>query len=281
MGSFIKQRSPVDGETVLGLEKHGYVMFPDAETEVEIPYVNNQFKLGLTKKEQKEFEDYFGYDFESEEGKEFLGNYRIKISHTVNPFDETNMERKFVAKILRANDGLGLVDINSTQDVTRYPFVLVDEEQEMELKTNRNITRNEAITQLQNLKNLNPKKLVRISKYLFDLNVEVTENQAYNQVNDYIMGTFENARLFLTSLSLDEEWLDTYVTVKDARNTGIIRKGEDQVYVNHANGAKLGRTLEEVTKFLNNPDNADILGTGGKNDTPYSIKYQLKHKLTN
>lgn len=291
MGNLIKQRAPVEGETLMGLEQFGYVMFPYAKTEFEIPYVNGKFKLGnqdtkekgvtkfgLTQKQQEEFEHFFGVQFDSEEGKEFLDKYRIVIDHQTNPFDEANIEHKFIGSVLKANDGLGLVDINTEQDVTRYPFVLIDEETELEQKVNRNITRNEAIGQLQTLR-LDGKKMIRIAKYLFDLNLDINETQAYAQLNDFIMAKFQNAEVFVTALTLDDEWIDTYVAVKDARHSGIIRRQEDGIYINNANQVKLGRTLEEITKFLNNPDNQDILGTGGKNDPPYSIKAQLKHKL--
>lgn len=286
MGSYIKQRQPVEGESIMGLERFGYVMFPDSKTEIEIPFVNNKFRLGsdpttkfgLTPKQQEEYEHYFGVQFDSPEGKDFLANYRIEISHLVNPFDEAKIEHRFMASILKANDGMGLVDTGTNQDNTLYPFVLVDEEKEVEQKVNRNNTRNEAISELQKLKK-DGKKMIKIAKYLFNLNLTITEDQAYIQLNDFILNSFKDSEEFLKVLNVDLEWLDTTVAVKDAMNCGIIRKGDDQVYINFANQAKLGRTIEEVTKFLNNPDNQDILGTGGKNDAPYSIKAQLKNKI--
>lgn len=287
MGNYIKQRSPNPGESIMGLEKQGYVMFPDSKTVFEIPYVNNRFKLGsdpttkfgLTEKQQEKFETHFGVQFDSQEGKEFLSDFKIEISHLATPFDENNIEHEFVATILKANDGLGLVNVGTSQDNTFYPFVLIDEAQEIGEKVNRNVTRNEAVSQLQELKK-NGKKMIKIAKYLFNLNLTITEEQAYLQLNDYIYETFKNAEHFVQVLTTDEEWLDTSVTVKDAMNVGIIRKGDDQVYVNFANGTKLGRTIEEITRFLNNPDNQDMLGTGGNKDQPYSIKAQLKNKIT-
>lgn len=289
MGSFIKQRTPAEGEEIMGLEKFGYVMFPDSTTTFEIPYVNGRHKLGnysgkdatqfgLTKNQQQEFEQFFGVQFDSEDGKKFLNEYQISISHLTNPFAEDDMKQKFEMQILRSNDGLGLVDVNTTQDVTRYPFVLVDEEQEVEVETNRNVTRNEAIVKLEDLRK-DKKKIVRIAKYIFNLNLEITPEQAYNQLNKYIFDKFQNCGTFSKALSLDDDWIDTYVTVKDGINSGVIRRQEDGWYTNHANGEKLGKTVEEITKYLNHPDNLGTLGTGGKNDAPYSIKAQIKHKL--
>lgn len=286
MGSYIKQRSPNPGEQIMGLQEFGYVVFPDSKTEFEIPFVNNRFKLGsdpttkfgLTKKQQEKFENHFGVSFDSDEGKEFLSNYKIEINHLATPVDTGNIEHEFMASILKANDGLGLVNIGTTQDNTLYPFVLVDEQQEVAEKVSRNVTRNEAVSKLQELRK-NGKKMIKIAKYLFNLNLTITEEQAYLQLNDFIYNSFKDSERFIDVLDTDEEWLDTTVTVKDAINAGIIRKGEDQVYINFANQAKLGRTVEEVTKFLNNPDNQDMLGTGGTKDQPYSIKYQLKQKI--
>lgn len=288
MGSYIKQRTPVEGEEIMGLEKFGYVMFPDSTTTIEIPYVNGRHKLGnysgkdatkfgLTQKQQQEFEEFFGIQFESPEGLKFLSEYQISISHLTNPFDEADTKQRFEMNILKANDGMGLIDVNTTQDITRYPFVLVDEVQEMEVKTNRNVVRNQALVKLEKLSE-DKKKIVRVAKYLFN-SLDITPEQAYNQLNDFIMAKFENADKFTHALSLNDEWLDTYITVKDAIHSGIIRRQEDGWYVNNANQEKLGKTVEEITKYLEHPDNITTLGSGSKNDQPYSIKAQLKHKL--
>jgi len=93
------------------------------------------------------------------------------------------------------------------------------------------------------------------------------------------MDKFQNCETFNQALTLDDEWIDTFVTTKDAIHSGIIRRQEDGWYINNANQEKLGKTVEEITKYLNHPDNLGTLGTGGKNDQPYSIKAQLKHKL--
>lgn len=289
MGSYIKQRTPQEGEEIMGLERFGYVMFPDSTTTLEIPYMNGRHKLGnysgkdatkfgLTSKQQTEFEDYFGVKFDTPEGFKFLNEYQISISHLTNPFDENDIKQKFEMTVMKANDGMGLVDVNTTQDVTRYPFVLVDEQQEIEVKTNRNVTRNEAIVKLEKL-NEDKKKIVRVAKYIFNLNLDITPVQAYNQLNDFIFDKFQNCDTFNQALGLDDEWVDTFVTVKDAIHSGIIRRQEDGWYVNNANTEKLGKTVEEITRYLNHPDNAGTLGTGGTKDAPYSIKAQLKHKL--
>ncbi len=287
MGAFIKQRNPEQGEEVMGLEKTGFVLYPDAETEVEIPYVNNKFKLGnsqetkfgLTKKKQELFENHFGVTFDSPEGKEFLGNYRIVIKHLTTPIDRLKVEHDFNMSILEANGGLGLVHLGKEDDTRRYPFVLVDEETELEDKVTRKMTRNAAITELNNLQVKNKTKMVNIAKYLFNLNSDFNDIVAYDRLDEYIMGSAKNCEIFLQTLKLDNEWVDTTVLVKDCMSYGFIRKGEDQYYTNHASGVKLGRTIEEIVKFLNDPNNQDQLGIGKNTDQPYSLRTQLKQKI--
>lgn len=289
--TFIKQRNPNPGEQIMGLENFNFVLFPDSETTIEIPYINNRFKLGsstdpkhkfgLAPKVQEEFENFFGVKFDSEEGQKFLEDWRIKISHLSTPIDMKDMEHKFNYTILTANDGLGLVNIGQKDDTKYFPFVLVDEEQELEQKVSRKVTRNEALSVLREMQLKNKSRLIKIAKYLFNLNLELNEMQAYDKLDSYIMENYANGEQFLKVVNLDEEWIDTMVVVKDAMTLQIIRRSEDGVYVNFANNCKLGRTLEEVVRYLNNPENQDQLGTGGKNDQPYSIRYQIKNKLQN
>jgi hypothetical protein len=287
MGSFIRQREPNPGEDIMGLQNHGYVLYPDAQTELEIPYVNNRFRLGksketkwgLTNAQLKEFETYFGVEFDSESGHKFLEDWRIQLDHLANPVDMGNMRHKFSQTILVGNDGMGLVNLGDDEGAKLFPFVLVDEQKEIEGKVSRKVTKNNAIRELSDLEIKDKKLMVKVAKYLFNLNLDLTEIQAYDKLDDFINQSTTNAEQFLKALKTDKEWMDTTVLVKDAMNAQIIRRGEDQVYVNFANQQRLGRNMEEVVKYLNNPDNQDQLGTGGKNDQPYSIQAQLKQLI--
>lgn len=287
MESFIRQRSPNPGEEVMGLQNFGYVLFPDSETELEIPYVNRRFKLGsenntkfgLTPEQQQKFENHFGVEFDSEQGMEFLNGHKIKISHLTNPIDFKNIEHEFNMSILKANGGMGLVNFGDDEEARRYPFTLVNKERELEDTYSRKKTRNTAVAELNNLEVKNKKRMVKVTKYIFDLNADYNEQEAYNKLDEFISGSNKNCEIFLQTLKLDEEWVDTMVLVKDCINYGFIRKAEDQNFVNFASGVKLGRTLEEITKFLMNPQNQDQIGTGGKNDQPYSLMTQLKNKI--
>lgn len=287
MGSFIRQREPNPGEDIMGLQNHGYVLYPDAQTELEIPYVNNRFRLGksketkwgLTNAQLKEFENYFGVDFETESGQKFLEDWRITLDHLANPVDMGNMQHKFSQTILIGNDGMGLVNLGDDEGAKLFPFVLVDEQKEIEGKVSRKVTKNNALRELSDLEIKDKKLMIKVAKYLFNLNLDLTAIQAYDKLDDFINQSTSNAEQFLKALKIDKEWMDTTVLVKDAMNAQIIRRGEDQVYVNFANQQRLGRNMEEVVKYLNNPDNQDQLGSGGKNDHPYSIQAQLKQLI--
>ena len=96
----------------MGLQNHGYVLYPDAQTELEIPYVNNRFRLGKSKEtngdllnaQLKEFRDLLWSRFETESGQKFLEDWRITLDHLANPVDMGNMQHKFSQTILIGND---------------------------------------------------------------------------------------------------------------------------------------------------------------------------------
>ena len=46
MSVLIRQRDPQPNEFLMGLESHGYVMFPGCDTEFDIPILNNKYNLG-------------------------------------------------------------------------------------------------------------------------------------------------------------------------------------------------------------------------------------------
>lgn len=278
MTTLIKQRNPNPGESLMGLEKLDYVLFPECDTSLEIPQIRGKFNLGLTEDQQKTFEDYFGVKFETDEGKKWLSEYVINLRHDVNPRDHNKMEHLFDLAVLKANGGMGIVQFNDNEDeIGRFPFVATDQEKELDQKVNKKQLRNRGIEALENL-STNKTNLVKITKYIFDTgNTDLDFNLAYDKLDDYINGG-QSAK-FLAVLKLDPDYIDTVVTVKDAMGHGIIRLSADQWYVNYSNGTKLGRNLEEIIKYLNNPQNQDQLGTGSKDDTPYSIKRQLKEKI--
>ena len=174
---------------------------------------------------------------------------------------------------------MGLVNMGQDEMAKMFPFELIDENKETDQKHSRVTIRNEAIAALQELSIKSKEKMVKIAKYLFNLNAEITDKNAYIKLDEFILSKGSNAEMFLQTLKLDPEWVETTVLVKDAMNAGFIRRGEDQYYINVASQIKMGRSIEEITKYLMNPDNQDQLGTGSKNDQPYSLRTQFKNRI--
>lgn len=278
MTTLIKQRKPDPGEVLMGLENIGYTLFPECQTTLEIPMIKRKFNLGLSDEEKKAFENYFNVQFDTPEGYEFLSNYRIELRHDVNPKDHNKMEHLFDLAILKANGGMGVVQFEDDEDFFgKRPFIATNEEKEIKDEVGKKQTRNKAIKSLEELAKKKT-SLIKYAKYIFDLGAaEISEDIAYKRLDDYIMGG--QADKFLNIMSLDPDYVDTVVTVKDAITHGIIRLGQDQWYSNYANQTKLGRNLEEIVNYLNNPNNQDQLGLGSKDDLPYAIKRQLKEKI--
>jgi hypothetical protein len=94
------------------------------------------------------------------------------------------------------------------------------------------------------------------------------------------MESISNAENFLKVIRLDPEYVDSVITVKAAIARNIIRLTPDKWYVNYINQTKLGRNIDEIVKFLTNPQNQDQMGTDKDTDSAYSIKRQLKESLS-
>ena len=107
MALLMRQKKPAEDSILMGLEKLGLSVFPGCETKMEIPIKNNQYNLSFKdKKQQQEFENFFGVKFESPEGQEFLSNYQVSLSHDVTAYDMKNPKDAFDLHILKVNGGL-------------------------------------------------------------------------------------------------------------------------------------------------------------------------------
>lgn len=278
----MQQRKPNQDALLMGLEKLGMSVFPDCETTMEIPIVNNQFNLGFKDKKQKEdFEAYFGYKFDTPEGQEFLANYEVKISHDVTAYDVRNKRDAFDLHILKANGGMGIVAINEAvleeSPIDTFKFVVKDENQEVEERVKFKETKLQAFSELSKMKETNNKRLLTVAKYILGVTVGVGDNMAiaFDKLHDFIDSNYRNAKQFSDALKIDPEYLKTVVAIRDAIYRNIIRNQNGQ-YVVYATQTPLGRNEEEVIRFLTDPKNQDILGLGLKDDSPTSIFAQLK-----
>ncbi len=284
MATTIKQRT--SNNNPKGFDQLGFVLFPDCTSEVEIPFINNRFITGFENnlEKKKYFEDRLGVRFDTEQGQEFLDNYRIRFNHEINikgssPFDE------FDLWLIKANNGFGLIKIGEEESPTEDTiFVFFDEEKEMIESVTRKSIVNRAAREIEDLWDGNRAKLVLIAKYLFEVNSGISsELIAYNKLTDFIsldkpVRNAENAQIVLRAFKADPDYMDTTVDTKTAIAKNIIRFS-DGWYVNHITQTKLGRNIEDTITFLNNPQNQDEFGTGGAEDSVHTIKAQLKNSL--
>jgi hypothetical protein len=285
MAVIIKQRSPRAEEAasgiLMGLEKAGMVLFPNCTTEFEIPFVNNRYQLGLDDSPElkAEFEKHFNVKFDTREGLDFLDSYTIRLNHDVQSRDYKHIEHKFDMHILKVNKGMGYVAF-SNDDLEEngfFPFIVADDQRDMEQRVSQKALKVKAFAELDKL-STKEKRMIQVAEYIFDLNVRITPALAFDRLSDLVQTTTGAAK-FSETLKLDPEYIDTVITVKRAMNRNIIRLSKDQWYVNYANQTKLGRNMDEVVKYLSNPQNQDQLGFGKDDDQPYSIRRQLKEAI--
>jgi len=286
MSVLMKQLPPPDGVSLMGLEKENLSAFPGCVTVMEIPVNNSgKFSIGLdgdlNKELRTEFEAYFGVQFDTPEGQEFLSQYTIELNHDMMVFNPKTMPDKFTLHVLKANKGLGLIAMNS-QDADNSPinsfrFMLTDEEQTREERVGKKQTKVEAFEELGKLNKGTGKRMITLARFIFPTGSGVNSKiDAFDKLEEYVSESPTNAAKFLDIVKLDVEYVDTVVKIKDALRTGIIRQGPDGHFILHASGTKMGRTEDEVILFCMKPSNKEFVGTGGKDDAPYSISYQLK-----
>ena len=270
----------------MGLEKENLTSFPGCITVLEIPVNNSgKFNIGLdgpaNKELRKEFETYFGVEFDTPAGQNFLSNFKIEINHDMMVLDHKKPTDKFTIHVLKANQGLGIVAINSEEyessPIRTYKFILTDSEKNLEARVGKKQMRNEAIEELSKLNKGTGKRLVIISRFVFPVGSGIDSKEvAYDKLDEYIMESYTNASKFLDVVKLDPDYVDTVVKIKDCMRNGIIRQAEDGHYILKASGTKMGRTEEDVIMFCMEPVNKDFVGTGSKDDLPYSLSSQLK-----
>lgn len=289
MVTLMKQLPPPEGVDFMGLEKEGFSVFPGVKSVLQIPLVNNKFNIGLdgTSKEVKElkktFENYFGVQFDTPEGQEFLSNYEIVIDHDITAYDKNNIKDIFDLHVLKVNGGMGLV-ASSQEDIENvaintFKFLLVDESHEVSERVKDKQLRAKAITKLSELYESNTDRIVLLAKYMFNITSGIaTKDVAFDKLDEYINKGTNAAKTFLEVCQKDPKYLYTVVKVKEAIFRNIIRYNEGKFYL-HATNTPLGRNEEEVIKFCLNPANSDIVGSGMDDDSPTSISAQLKQYI--
>lgn len=287
MSVTLKQISPEKDQNLMGLEAYGYSVFPGCSTGFEIPMVNGKYNIGLLdKKDQdkrKRFEGFFGVEFDSERGRDFLSKYEVQIKHDVESFNENSIKDEFDLHVLRFNNGMGIVAVDENVyeevPVNNFKFKLTDENKDIENKVTKKMITTEAVTKLGELFKSTSNRIVLIAKYIYPAGSGIAnKNLAFQKIDEFITKNTNNAARFLDIVTLEPEYLDTVVKVKDAIFRGIIRLGNDGRYQLAMTGTILGRSEEEVITYCLNPANQDIVGIGTKDDKPSSLTSQLKEK---
>lgn len=288
MSVTLKQIPSDPTQNLMGLENFGFSVFPGCSTNFEIPWVNGRPNIGLTDKKDKDlkdkFEKFWGVEFDSERGREFLATYEIKINHDIEAFDpEKNMKDAWDLHLIKVNNGMGIIavddDVLNEVAVNNFKFKLTDENKDLEAKITKKQITLKAGAKLQELYESNTNRIVLFAKYIFPAGSGIaTKNLAFSRLEDFISKNTNNAEKFLEVVKLEPEYLETVVKVKEAIFRGIIRIGPDGKYILSMSGTVLGRSEEEVIQFCLNPSNIDIVGTGGKTDAPSSLTSQLNDK---
>jgi len=277
----IKQKELEKKELLQGFESLEGTRLPNCVSTLDIPYMNGKHITGLDSvpDKKKEFETFFGVNFDSPEGIKFLDNFQININHDSFVLNTENMEHAFIYQILIANDGLGLISFNEEEWSTE-PFVAEDKELEMKSKVDKLAVEAEAMSTLLTLRKKTPAKMFNLAKYIFDTTAGIlNEDIAFTKLYEYLTtgNKFNNSNEFLAILREDFDLVDTTVYVKEAISKHIIRSNNG-TYENYVDRTKLGRNLTEIVNFLRNPQNVDILGDGTATDKVTSIRAQLKNR---
>ena len=288
MSVTLKQIPSDPTQNLMGLENFGFSVFPGCSTNFEIPWINGRPNIGLTDKKDKDlkdkFEKFWGVEFDSERGREFLATYEIKINHDIEAFDpEKNLKDAWDLHLIKVNNGMGIIavddDVVNEVAVNNFKFKLTDENKDLEAKITKKQITLKAGAKLQELYESNTNRIVLFAKYIFPAGSGIaTKNLAFSRLEDFISKNTNNAEKFLEVVKLEPEYLETVVKVKEAIFRGIIRIGPDGKYILSMSGTVLGRSEEEVIQFCLNPSNIDIVGTGGKTDAPSSLTSQLNDK---
>ena len=282
MSTVLKQIAPPLDEFRLGLEQNGMSVFPGVTTKLEIPILKGKHNIGMENDPElkQKFENYFGVKFDSPEGVEFLDNYTIEIDHELMIFDNNNMDHQFVLQVLRANNGLGQVAMNTAAientPFNNYRFQITDEAFEQTERVAKKRIKAEANAILNKYDTASNDRILILGNYLFP-HAGIGDNRvvAFDKLSDFIEKGTQNAEKFIEISKLDVLYLKTVVKVKKAIHQSIITLGKDGVYKLDGVDAELGKTEEDVIDFFTKPSNKDLLCTGGKEDLPYSLTIQL------
>lgn len=279
----IQQLPPNPSENLFGLEKYGKSKFPRCTSQMEIPIVNGKHKLGITEKEEETFAQYFVNNTRtSPEWRQWLNDFVYTAPYDQKVLDLSVMEDLFTYQVfIKGNPQLAFIASSKKhaedQSLTGYKYVVVNEtEDEVEVVSVQKV-KNKARAKLVEIQD-DELEILKVAHYLFPVRGITNSTSAYKTIDGFIGESKENALKFLSAFNVESELMDVTVTVKRAIEKNILRRGQDNYFYNHATGNRIGKNIDEMIDYLSNPANSDELGTGAKNDSPTTIKKQLRDK---
>lgn len=193
------------------------------------------------------------------------GNEPVHLEPATDPYD--------LIRLYAIESGGFSIVAKSLEEARRMPvppkFYLDRVEETSSLNTEVKKLRNKALSELQKLYDKNQNKLLYVAKVL-DINgaqyKKSTPNDIiYDNMDKYINGESvdknkkKTAEKFLDTANLDMETLKIKCIVKEANYYKYIATKADGFIYHMSSTTMMGRNLTDVTEYLRNPLNEEIL----------------------
>ena len=262
-----------------GFEKMGQAVYPNTEVTAEPPLKNSKLTLNLTSAERKQVCSYLGVeDLDSPEGYEALFNYMARIPSATTTFNLDDISQFIQYKIIQAVPALVAPSISSAKSsMSDASFYVYNPSDEIKISVEDKRKKGSAIGELSKLDQNDPEFLIVLSKFLLgDFNVN-SNLMAFDKLSTYLDDANEsmaNVERFLKAIDTNREEVRITTEVKEAIHYGIIKKNNKNQFYNPISQNSFGMTVEDTVNHFLDPSHEDELG-GGKNDKPYTLRYQL------
>jgi len=280
---FIKlKQSPDESASSIGLNKYGKSMLPGAfqilqpakdksgrwitgidedATKLRKELSGDEYieVRDSLKEERESLERATGLDLSAT--SKYWDDYFIRISGD-RMFDLDFPADRIDYKVLLANQyAAPNLESISSPEYNHVKFYLTDDASEESNKATIKKEKNRAIAELTKIEE-NKNRLFIIAKFIFanSISDEITTDSLYNMLSDYIMDDKKgkDIRKFNSVVDKTTEELQIKITVDEANRFHVIRQ-RDNVW-QHGN-ITLGKSLEDVVKYLSKVENSNELGS--------------------
>lgn len=285
---------PSQVDRVLGFDKYEEGRFPGCKAGMPpFKFQNGTYRHGLPLKEGvKTKERLFieqsllnGDDLDSVEGKKLLSNFLIEFGSDVqflNPENPEDLLRYFC--ILASQDFVAPSRADAkAKSMSHRAYVIEEYGEDKKEKLSIKQKVNKARAKLSEL-DTTPEYMIALAQYIAPANAGIkNENDAYIYLDEVISGKYNDdseqmgSTRFFSALGVEKDIIFVAAVVKEAISKNIIRKVQG-IYSNPLTKTTLGRTEDEVVRYLIQDEAQEELGLDLATDKPYSIRYQLKNK---